>query len=418
MWNDLVNDFATTFGSSTFETAYQYAVLFSPIWLPIFLISIFWPLWVNYVRAAFLFSQKYILLEVRLPKETVKSPLAMELFLTTLHQTSGESTWFDRKWLGKVRAYSSLELVSIEGQIRFFIWIRAGLRGLVESGLYAQFPGIEVFEAPDYTKSVHFDPKVMNVWGCDWKLTKPDPYPIKTYIDYGLDKDPKEELKVDPMTNLLEFLSQIGTNQQVWIQLIIRAHKDEDPKPGHFWATTDSWKDQAKKEIEKIREESTTIRVDKEGNELPGFPNPTPGERDKIAALERSLSKLAFDVGMRTLYLAKKDNFNGANIPGMLTSFKQFNSPSLNGFAPTGWSTEFNFPWQDFKEIRQNKMRTELFEAYKRRSFYFPPFIGKKFVLNTEEIATIYHFPGQVSQAPSLARLGSKKAEPPANLPI
>jgi len=413
MWND----FIAPFQSATFEVALQYAVLLSPLWLPSILLGIFWPLWVNYVRAAFFFSQKYILLEIKLPKETMKSPLAMELFLTTLHQTSGESTWFDRYWLGKTRAWFSLEIVSIEGQVKFYIWMRAGLRSLVESGLYAQFPNVEVFESPDYTKSVHFDPAVMTLWGCDFKLTKPDPYPIKTYVDYGLDKDPKEEFKVDPLTNLIEFLGAVGVNQQIWVQLIIRAHKDENKAPGHFWKKTDSWKDEAKKEIEKIREEATKPKKDKEGNEIPGFPNPTPGEKDKIAALERSISKLGYDVGMRALYMGKKENFNGATIPGMLTSFKQFNG-GLNGLAPTNWSTEFNYPWQDFKEIRQNKMRGEVFEAYRRRSFFFPPYIGKSFVLNTEELATIYHFPGQVSQAPALSRIGSKKAEPPSNLPI
>ncbi len=39
----------------------------------------------------------------------------------------------------------------------------------------------------------------MSIWGCEFKFTKGDGYPIKTYVDYGLDKDPKEEYKVDPL---------------------------------------------------------------------------------------------------------------------------------------------------------------------------------------------------------------------------
>jgi len=40
------------------------------------------------------------------------------------------------------------------------------------------------------------------------------------------------------------------------------------------------------------------------------------------------------------------------------------------------------------------------------------------FIMNTEELATIYHFPGEVSKTPSLSRISAKKAEPPTNLPI
>lgn len=414
----MIDQFLAVFQNEVMSVVLSYVVLFSPIWMPIVLATIFWMIWVNYVRALFFLKQSYIVLEIKLPKETFKSPQAMELFLVTLHQTGGESTWYDKYWLGKTRPWFSLEMVSIEGQVKFFIWTRASWRPVIESGLYAQFPSIEIFDAPDYTKSLYFDPKETNLWGCDYKLTKPDPYPIKTYIDYGLDKDPKEEFKIDPITNLIEFLGTIGQNQQVWIQIILRAHKDESIKPGHLFKKTDKWKDQAKEEIEKIRKEATQTYKDKDGNEQQGFPNPTKGQTDTIAALERSISKLGFDVGMRSLYIAKRDSFNPTNISGMTGSFKQFSSGMLNGFAPTNWSTDFSYPWQDFMEIRQNKMRKELLGAYRRRSYFFPPVVGKPIILNTEELATVYHFPGQVSQTPSFTRIVSKKGEAPANLPI
>jgi hypothetical protein len=40
------------------------------------------------------------------------------------------------------------------------------------------------------------------------------------------------------------------------------------------------------------------------------------------------------------------------------------------------------------------------------------------FILNTEELATLYHFPGQVAATPSFKRISSTKAEAPTNLPI
>jgi hypothetical protein len=39
------------------------------------------------------------------------------------------------------------------------------------------------------------------------------------------------------------------------------------------------------------------------------------------------------------------------------------------------------------------------------------------FVLNVEEIATMWHFPGQIMRVPTLERIESKEASPPTNLP-
>jgi hypothetical protein len=55
------------------------------------------------------------------------------------------------------------------------------------------------------------------------------------------------------------------------------------------------------------------------------------------------------------------------------------------------------------------------------RSYFFPPYRNygcDPFILSTEELATIFHFPGNVSATPSLPKIASKKSEPPINLPI
>ncbi|MBI5126646.1 MAG: hypothetical protein HZA80_02710 [Candidatus Taylorbacteria bacterium] len=397
----------------------------APLWLPIILWKIFWPLWVDYVRAEYFLSEAYTLLEIKLPKETLKSPLAMELFLTSLHQTSGEGNLYDKFWLGKTRPWFSLEIVSIEGDVHFFIWMRKSWKNFIESSLYAQFPGIEIYdrEHSDYARALHFDGKTMAAWPCELELTKPDPYPIKTYVDYGLDKDPKEEFKVDPLAPLIEFLGSMGANQQIWIQIIVRAHKSERLKAGHFFKYEDSWKEDAKKEINTILVRDAKTKVAGTENEQ-GFlvsPTITKGEQDVVAALERSLTKQAFDVGIRGIYIAnKKEFFSKSNISGLTGSFKQFSSEHLNGFKPNGsvWGPSFSFPWQDFRDYRKNRMISRFLAAYRRRAFFFPPEVGKAMVLNTEELATIFHFPGQVAAAPTLTRIGSKKSEAPSNLPI
>ncbi len=91
----------------------------SPFWLPVLLAKFFWITWIEYLRYQFWFSHDMILLEIQLPPEVEKSPLSMELFLTTLWQTGGETSVLNRIWKGRTRAVWSLEIASNEGPHRF-----------------------------------------------------------------------------------------------------------------------------------------------------------------------------------------------------------------------------------------------------------------------------------------------------------
>ncbi|MBU6426790.1 hypothetical protein KGQ27_00945 [Patescibacteria group bacterium] len=412
------------FQSGAWPTIVDILITVAPIFLAVILFRIMWDLWVQYIRAKNYMAAERIVLELRLPKDTYKSPLAMETFLNALHNTSDGSK-YAQFWQGNVRPYFSLELVSIEGAVKFFLWMEKIRKTNLISALYSQFPEIEVSEREDYAKSVHFDPKVTRIWGGEFVFTKKDhePYPIKTYVDYGLDKDPKEEYKIDPLTPLLEWLGSVPPNQQAWVQIIIRAHK-KARKKGHIFKETDVWEDDIKKLINEtmIRNEKTKITgaPTKEG-EFPRPPTLSEGEKKSLEALERRLTKHPFDVGIRAVYISPKDEFDTPYVlGGIIGSFKHFSSANLNGFKPNGkvWHGRLDYPWQDFRNYRRNLYSKQALMAYKRRSYFYPPFQRKPIVMNSEELATIYHFPGSVAATPSLERVPSKKAQAPANLPM
>ncbi|MFC1731927.1 hypothetical protein ACFL6I_16535 [candidate division KSB1 bacterium] len=404
----------------SFDPVFNIIFSLSPIWFPFILIIVLWKVWIEYIRAKFINSQEHVLLDIKLPREISRSPQAMETLLNNLHIGIGEANFIDRYISGKVRPWYSLEMVSLGGDIHFFIWTRKFLQGVVEAQIYGQYPTVEIHEAKeDYAKKLRYNPDQYGVWGCDFTLTGKDAYPIKTYIDYGLDKDPKEEFKIDPMAGFFEYLGQIGPDEQIWFQIMIRVNKDklrEDRKykGGTLFTKTTSWQEEAIEEIEKIREEATPERP---GAEFPGFPNPTPGQTDRIKALERSISKAGFDVGMRGIYIAKSDKFNATNIVALTASLKQLNSGDLNGIRPIRWFIDFSYPWQDFRGKKKEACRRDIIDAYRRRSFFHAPYKSPPFVFNTEELATIFHFPGSVVQTPTLGRVQSAKGEAPSNLP-
>lgn len=380
--------------------------------------------WVDYAQTKFDAGLKYSLLRIYPPQEVLKTPAAMELFLNALYQAGGESTWYDKKWLGKKRAVFSLEMASHGGEVAFYIRTRSNMRREIETQIYAQYPGIEVEESPDYTDAIDMESGNYNIFGVEYQLAKPDPWPIKTYVDYGLDKVSEEEEKTDPITPTVEFLGSLKAGEHAWIQIIVKAHKKEDKKEGTFFDVQDNWQEEAKELIEDIRSKSE--REDSEGNV--SFANPTKGQQDQIAAIERSVAKPGFDVGIRSMYIAEKDVFDGVTIGALVGTFKQYGSGSLNGFKPQN-TTKTDYPWQTWLGAVP-RMEKQMFEDYKSRSFFGTTFnatnlLGMsykkdrvKFVLNAEELATIFHFPGTVAGTPSLNRVKSRKGEAPANLPI
>ncbi len=395
--------------------AFKYVYVALPVWLPAIFLVVLFNAHLYYKRTKFWQKEGSVLLEIKLPREIMKSPLAMEVVLGVFSQGGGEGTWINRIWEGKTRSWFSLEIISVGGKIRFFIWTQPKYRNVIEAQIYSQYPGIEIYEAEDYTKSFYYNPDINNIWACEFALTKPDPYPIKTYVDYGLDKDPKEEFKTDPMTPMIEFLGSITEGHNIWIQMIIRAHKKRRLFDV-FGEREDSWKDESKEEIEKVVE-----KFRPKDKEKPGRPG-TKGETEIITALERSVSKIPFDCGIRGIYIADKDKFNPANIGGIAGSFKQYGSGDLNGFKPAGWFTIFDYPWQEWGGLKE-QLKTRVLEEYKLRRYFYSPWRGKKFyskpfVLNAEELATIYHFPGSVSNTPTFERIPSLKSKAPANLPI
>ncbi len=390
--------------------------------LPIIFARWFWKTWLSYVRASFFAKQKYVILECHLPKGVVKPPLAMEIVITSMFQPGGEVNWMQKYWEGSSRAWFSLEMASIDGQVHFYIWAREKFKEMIETQLYSQFPDIEIDEVTreDYANKINFNPATHDVWGCEFVKTQDSHLPIKTYVAYtGMSAaSDKEEGKIDPITPSIEFLGSLRKGEQVWLQICIRAHVKNKPKPGTWFEKVD-WKYAAEKDL--LKRTKRDIKLDKD-NANTSIITLTKGEKDAVDAIENNLGKLPFDCGIRAIYVAEKGNFRGTTQAGLAGIFRHFGTPNLNSFKPSA-IPGFSYPWQDMSGKKTLWQKKRLFELYQNRSFFMPQYIPRgypfpPFVMTTEEIATIYHYPGQVSRTPNLQRISAKKVEPPTNLPI
>ena len=419
----MLEDFISLFQTDFYMKIWRFVITTWPIWLPLFLVRLLFSTWFAYKRRDWIREQGSVLLEIKLPRDIVKTPLAMELVLNGIWEDVN-GTMTDVFLKGRVRDWFSLEIVSLGGQVRFFIWLLPRWKNIVESRIYAQYPGVEIFEAKDYSLDVLYNPDKINIWGITTALVKPDAYPIKTYVDYELDKEGREqEETIDPMQLMLEYLGSLKPGEQAWIQIMIQAHRKEGfvndarifPKP--------DWREGVKKEIKKIIEEESFVKpaVDKSGISRPQtLQHLTKTQDETIKAIERNVGKLAFNSMIRIIYTAPIDIFDKMKGVGLIGSMRHFASKNLNGIKPK-WFSGIEYPWRDFRDIRKRRNQRTLLDAYKRRSFFNVPYKhlnGKPYVLTAEELATLFHFPGAVVTTPTLTRVPSKKAQAPANLPV
>lgn len=414
-------------------------VALSPVLLPIGLFVMFWKRWIHYIRFAFWFKQEHVLLHIELPPEVSKSPAAMELVLTGLHNSGGEGTFIARIWEGRFMQVVSLELVGEAGRISYYLRVRKGFKDFTEARIYGQFPEARVTEVPDYASALKFTPETHAMWGLEYKKTQPSAAPIKTYYDWELNQAPDTpETKVDPLTNIFELMNSLGPGERIWMQIIIHAHKQDQWYGFYKKSTGKKFQDEATALVKSITkgaiQRTHSLLGELSGEKVikaedlagaksraaeRGGAQLTQGEQFYIGAIERGLGKLIFDCGIRGLYITDNGKFNPSRIGQMVQFWAPFHAgQGGQKLMPARGQSDFEFPWQDYKGIRNRLIQRQLYFWYKHRAyFYGTPLEQDYFMMTTEELASLWHFPSSQVKTPALERVPSRVSEAPLNLP-
>lgn len=393
--------------------------------------------WTNYSKNKWWANIDYVYLAVNVPTELEKSPKIMEQFLTSIFGMQSGGSWSDKFWKGRQQLYLSFELVGIGGVTRFIIRTPKQIRDFVEAQLYAEYPEAEIAEVEDYAQNFSWEQvqSGYEFFAAEIKLAKDDPIPIRTYLEF---EDRVNQAMMDPVANISETLTELRPGENAWIQILAAPSSGEWYKPG--LKLVDKLMKRKEKEapkglpkipvVNELLTETTDIlrRVasapfgeveakkpaKKEAPIFEPYFISSPGERTALEAIERNMSKAGFRTKIRFLYMAPKEIARPDSVVNSLFGyFWQFGTQDLNGFMPSKrhWTKVDYF----FPKLRVARRKKNLFLRYLSRDI-----VGgtSLFILTTEELATIFHFPSLVVKAPNLERIESKKAEPPANLPI
>jgi len=371
-------------------------------------------------------------LEIVPPADTEKSPQIMESVFAGLFSFSGINKLEEHcAWRPSQESFS-FEMASIEGTVKFFARCTVGQRNNVEAQIYAQYPDAEIREAEeDYTKLVprNLPNREWNLWGSTMKLVKQDALPIRTYKYF---QETVTGKMIDPLASVSEVMGSLGKDQHMWFQVIFKAEGEKDWRPeseAYLEELMGQKKESAGGFFQQLIQEIGSLpgnilrRLD--AQELvapPGLEPPEttsfninalpPGEQEKLKAVHENISKPAFRTTMRFVYLGKRDKFNmGLGVGGFWGAMQQFSDANLNALIPHPESKTFAIYY--FDEPRMAYRQRRVVQDYRDRGRAHGGFI-----FNTEELATVFHFPDMSVKTPTVQRIEAKKGEAPTNLPV
>ena len=405
-------------------------------------------------------KQKRILLAIRVSRENEKLPIVAEQVFAVLHGIIHEISFFDRLRGVSTESFS-FEVANIDEQIKFYAQVPVHLRQFVEGQIYAQYPDVEIEEVEDYLsgktteiaspKPVEGEPAqtqelvetqqaldpsaefqsletFTNALGAELTLTDPHIYPIKRHAQY---EDKITRTAVDPLSGITSALMKLpGAQDIAAVQIVVRPLGErwriqatkcariigknvffgiEKLQKAYAWAfmTRKLWPRfvffpfylifffQGLMAGSKVKFSSNPEMRGGDDDVLETMSSRQHERESEMDAVMDKVVKLPFDVSIRVLFAPALADREAAKVKvrELAGAFKQFNQPHLNGFK----TSEIGG-----KEILQRFRRRELHES---------------FVLNTEELATVFHLPNIEVKTPNIYWVSSKKLEPPVDIP-
>ncbi len=290
----------------------------------------------------------------------------------------------------------SFELIAKDGFIKYYAVVPAVLTETVRQAVISAYPTARL-EETECENIFSKEGKIQGVAGGELSLKKPYVYPINTY----------EDAKRDASLALLNAMSNTKAGEGVGVQILFRPVEQSWTKKSTDWVknirdgnTKNNkissggfslgnigdyfellWKPLDAKEKEK-KEEPTII---------------TNLQQEEITSIENKTRYPAFETLVRVVASSTLKARSEALLSGVITAFSQFDSPANNGF-----------------KYEMSKDTRRLASDFIFRNFSLS---RRDSILNSVELATIFHLPEQSAIPTSqVERQAIKQVDGPAKL--
>ncbi len=418
--------------------------------LPFLLGQIVWEKFLDSQKRTYRRSLKWAFFEIRFPTGILRNPRAMEEVFNSLHaiapNVDTDLTWWNLNIVGFQPKFYTFIFIAHNGQLRFYLRYPAELKEFIKSRFYTQYPDIQFVETDD--PLAIFPQKVPNsfldVEIFDIRLSKEDGYPIKTFSI--LEYLPKEQ-QIDPITTFIEAATHLSDKEWLISQLFVLPTTADNSEHGKKWV------ERGQKLVNKLigKEEKKEPTIWDEIQEftinllLAPFRTPvwrkpeekqkeefnvqrlTPGERKVLENIQHKISKLGFWCGWRMVYIGYKEIFDVNKafviglINGILKNFSTEDLNSLNAYSYTILPTKIS-PKRVFSVKRWYFVPFLLYRPPSPPKAYSGKLkkigVDKGFILNSEELATIFHPPMEFVPPTGITKIPTKELPPLPELPI
>lgn len=299
---------------------------------------------------------------------------------------------FKSKFYGQ--RHFAFEIVGTRGFVHFYTAVPVALVEVVEQAIVSAYPSARLEEVAEHNI---FSPvgRTSGTMGGELILKEDASYPIATF----------QELKRDTMQSILNSLSTLDKEDGAGIQILLRPagnewrkksiataqkkRKNEDS--GSKSKMVSGWFGQLIYAPFKPPEDSKEEKK-KDDKPLSGI------DQSLIEGIEEKTRHSGYEVSIRVIASSNVSQRSQSILNSLVATFALFDSPGKNGFKFT--------PAKDIDSF---------ITAYILR--FFPP-ENNKMLLNSIELATIFHFPDQSSiPTTQLQRQASKQADGPRNIP-
>jgi hypothetical protein len=327
--------------------------------------------------------------------EQVKEEIGMtETFFASiagLRAQKGLGAWFSGR-----NDHISLEIVSHNNLIYFYIDIPKKYKSFIEQQLHAQHPHAEIEEMTDYNI---FSEESTIVGAYLVGQQKKPVFPFKTY----------KSMESDPLSAILNVLAKFHEqNSSLAIQFVVRSAPKKWRTAGAVMVRDikkgEKFEDVAKrsalgkafgkttKEVgELIKSPEQQARDTKEGYTLSAM------EEEMLKGIEQKLSKGGMDVTIRLLSVSDNPEFARMHLDELVNAFGQYNLYRYgNSFGAA------------IPRKQPRLIRDFIYRSFDDR---------RKLLLTTEEMASLWHLPLHSTEAPNIKWLSGRKAPPPSELP-
>jgi hypothetical protein len=295
---------------------------------------------------------------------------------------------FKNRWYGQ--RHFSFEIVGTKGFVYLYAAVPADMLDVLKQAVTSAYPAARLEVAIEHNIFSEVG-GVNGVTGGEFNLKEDFAYPIATYQD----------LKRDAFQSILNALSSLEATDGAAIQILFR------PVEGGWRKQATTHASKKRKGTDKnatasalAKQMVTALVKPPESKEGGGPPKKELStlEQSIVDAIDDKTRYAGFDVTIRAIASSNVSQRSQAIINNIVASFSLFDAPGRNGF-------KYEPAKDDSKLVTDYMLR-----AFPRRS--------KRNIMNTVELATLFHFPDQSNVPTSqLSRQESKQVDGPRNMP-